>query len=86
MPKLLFQWLCPKTNFRPTITDELQYRSQREQVTRAGVCQGAHDVPQIHAAFDVGCRSRSSLFDRICKRRMLSSKLVKRGRLPCVLA
>ena len=64
MPKLLLQCrnlLCPKTNFGPTITDELQYGRQREQVTRVGVCHVAYDVPQIHA-FDVGYRSQSSLY------------------------
>ena len=62
MPELLFQCLCPKTNFGPTIPDELQYGPQREQVTRVGVCHVASDLSQIRT-LDVGCRSRSSLFE-----------------------
>ena len=60
MPELLFQCLCPKTNFGPTITNELNSRaSAGGRMTRVGVCHVASDLSQIRT-LDVGCHSRGS--------------------------
>ena len=84
MTKLLFQCrnlLCPKTNFGPTITDELQYGLQRDEVTRVGVCHVASDISQIRT-FDVGCRSRSSLFEPHLQPKDAFRKVRKRRAAP----
>jgi hypothetical protein len=62
MLKLLFQCLCPKTNFGPTITDELDLaiRASTGGHTRWSVSCGVRHFanPRVR----LGCRSRSSLY------------------------